>query len=58
VRVASAPRSRIPSALAPLREASEPGLPFLEVSAAARSFGNLRAVNSVNLTVDACRSPR
>jgi branched-chain amino acid transport system permease protein len=42
-----------PSALAPLAAMPEPGAALLEVSAATRAFGNLRAVNGVSLTVEA-----
>ena len=42
-----------PSALVPLARTQTSGAPFLEVIAAARAFGNLRAVNDVSLTVTA-----
>ena len=42
-----------PSALAPLGARPAAGTPFLEVTNAVRAFGNLRAVNSVDLTVEA-----
>jgi branched-chain amino acid transport system permease protein len=42
-----------PSAVKPLADTPAPGTPFLEVSGAARAFGNLRAVNDVSFTVEA-----
>jgi branched-chain amino acid transport system permease protein len=42
-----------PSALKPIAATHARATPFLEVAAAARAFGNLRAVNAVSFTVEA-----
>jgi ABC-type branched-subunit amino acid transport system ATPase component/ABC-type branched-subunit amino acid transport system permease subunit len=42
-----------PSALKPLGARPAAGMPFLEVASAVRAFGNLRAVNLVDITVEA-----